>query len=87
MVALRSTRSLPGCLPLYVGMPVILRLRNLSTDLGVTNGAQGFVRKILTEECPNGLPYAICETFLSRQLVGHSRLSSNVQMGPQKGCE
>ncbi|KAG1721368.1 uncharacterized protein EDB91DRAFT_1064429 [Suillus paluster] len=60
MAALHSTQTLPGCLPLYVDMPVILCLRNLSTDLGITNGSQGFVRKILTENCPNGLPYATC---------------------------
>jgi hypothetical protein len=60
MAALRSTQTLLGCLPLYVGMPVILRLRNLSTDLGITNRSQGFVRRISTEKCPNGLTYATC---------------------------
>ncbi|KAF8426436.1 hypothetical protein L210DRAFT_869176, partial [Boletus edulis BED1] len=41
-------------------MPVILRLRNLSTDLGITNGSQGIVRKIFTRQCPVGLTYAVC---------------------------
>ncbi|KAG9310716.1 hypothetical protein JVU11DRAFT_9315 [Chiua virens] len=36
-------QSLPSSVALYVGMPVILRLRNLSTDLGITNGSQGIL--------------------------------------------
>jgi hypothetical protein len=36
--------ALPGFLPLYIGMPVILKCKNISTDLGITNGSQGFVR-------------------------------------------
>ncbi|KAI6094669.1 hypothetical protein EDD17DRAFT_1497457, partial [Pisolithus thermaeus] len=53
-------QSLPPSIPMYVGMPVILRLRNLSTDLGITNGSQGIVRKIFTSVCPQGLTYATC---------------------------
>lgn len=53
-------QSLPGTIPLYVGMPVILRLRNLSTDLGITNGSQGIVQKIFSSTCPLGLRYATC---------------------------
>lgn len=49
--------SLPGFISLFVGMPVILRSRNLSTDLGITNGSQGFVRKISTKVCPAGFTY------------------------------
>jgi hypothetical protein len=60
VTALKSSSSLPGHIPLYEGMPVILRSRNLSTDLGITNGAQGVVRKIFTEVCPVGLIYATC---------------------------
>ncbi|KAG1904462.1 uncharacterized protein F5891DRAFT_945755, partial [Suillus fuscotomentosus] len=60
VVALRSTRSLPGYLSLYVGMPVILRQRNLSTDLGITNGSQGSVHAIYTAYCPVDLMYATC---------------------------
>ncbi|KAG2758046.1 hypothetical protein P692DRAFT_20710749, partial [Suillus brevipes Sb2] len=41
-------------------MPVILRLRNLSTDLGITNGSQGVVRKIFTATCPAGFTYSSC---------------------------
>ena len=37
-------QSLPGFLPLYEGMPVVLRTKNLSTDLGITNGAQGILK-------------------------------------------
>ncbi len=40
--------NLPGIMiPLYVGMPVILREKNISTDLGITNGATGTVRHII----------------------------------------
>jgi hypothetical protein len=52
--------SLPGFLPLYIGMPVILRMRNLSTDLKITNGAQGYVRKIALDISPQGLTYCSC---------------------------
>ena len=38
-----SSKSLPSLLSFYVGMPVIIRTRNLSTDLGITNGSQGIV--------------------------------------------
>ncbi|KAG2746800.1 hypothetical protein P692DRAFT_20693438, partial [Suillus brevipes Sb2] len=41
-------------------MPVILRMRNISTDLGITNGSQGVVRYISTAVCPDGLTYATC---------------------------
>ncbi|KAG2739422.1 hypothetical protein P692DRAFT_20675553, partial [Suillus brevipes Sb2] len=39
---------------------IILRLRNVSTDLGVTNGSQGTVRAIYTESCSHGFTYATC---------------------------
>jgi len=46
--------------PLFIGMPVILHTRNISTDLKITNGSQGFVRKIETEITPQGLTYCSC---------------------------
>ncbi|KAG1906523.1 uncharacterized protein F5891DRAFT_941200, partial [Suillus fuscotomentosus] len=46
--SVKASNSLPGVIPLYVGMPVILRLRNISTDLRITNGSQGVVRYIST---------------------------------------
>ncbi len=39
--------NLPGIIPLYIGMPVVLREKNISTDLGVTNGATGTVRHLV----------------------------------------
>ncbi|KAG1849117.1 hypothetical protein C8R48DRAFT_554992, partial [Suillus tomentosus] len=45
---------------LAVGMPVILRVRNISTDLGITNGSQGAVQHIYTAICAHGFTYAIC---------------------------
>lgn len=50
--------ALPGRLPFYIGMPVILRSRNLSTDLKVTNGAQGYLRHIEVKEDAYGFTYA-----------------------------
>lgn len=47
-------RSLPGVVPLYEGMPVILRNKNISTLLKITNGGQGFVRKIETRTDSHG---------------------------------
>ena len=49
--------ALPGFVPLYVGMPVVLRTKNISTDLGITNGSQGIVRQIYTSICQQGLTY------------------------------
>ncbi|KAG2749905.1 hypothetical protein P692DRAFT_201712236, partial [Suillus brevipes Sb2] len=56
----KASNPLPGLVPLYVGMPVILRGRNISTDLGITNGSQGFVRQLLTEVSPFGLTHVKC---------------------------
>ncbi|KAG0702026.1 hypothetical protein DFH29DRAFT_805492, partial [Suillus ampliporus] len=50
--------SLPGILLLYVGMPVILRNHNLSTELGVTNRSQGFLRQLSMSETAQGLTHA-----------------------------
>lgn len=61
--------ALPGFISMYVGMPVILRSRNLSTELGVTNGSQGFLRGMKTAQCSAGYTYcteAIIEFPTSR---------------------
>jgi PIF1-like helicase len=50
--------ALPGYIPMYEGMPIILRNKNISTELGIVNGAQGFVRKFSTAVCPTGYTYA-----------------------------
>ncbi|KAF6743595.1 hypothetical protein DFP72DRAFT_827547, partial [Ephemerocybe angulata] len=36
--ALTNNGALPSQIPFFVGMPVILRSRNISTDLGLDNG-------------------------------------------------
>ncbi|KAG1791565.1 uncharacterized protein HD556DRAFT_1240499, partial [Suillus plorans] len=41
-------------------MPVILRSRNLCTDLGVANGTQGIVQRIYTTICDSGFTYCTC---------------------------
>jgi hypothetical protein len=58
--SLKSTGTLPGFVVLFEGMPVILRGRNLSTDLGITNGSQGTVRRIFTSISSTGMRYATC---------------------------
>jgi hypothetical protein len=60
VAAIKSSRALPGRLTFYVGMPVILRMRNISTDLGITNGSQGTIRQIFTALCPDSLMYLKC---------------------------
>ncbi|KAG1740758.1 uncharacterized protein EDB91DRAFT_1248153 [Suillus paluster] len=60
VTALKSSSPLPGHISLYEGMPIILRSWNLSTNLGITNGTQGVVRKIFTEVCLVGFIYATC---------------------------
>jgi hypothetical protein len=56
----KSSHSLPALIPLYVGMPVILRIWNILTDLRITNRSQGSVRHIVTGVCPAGLLYVKC---------------------------
>jgi hypothetical protein len=51
---------LPGFVPLYIGMPVVLKSKNISTDLRITNGSQGFVRSIHTSIFPAGFTYCTC---------------------------
>jgi hypothetical protein len=55
-----SEGALPGLIPLYVGMPVILRNRNISTELGITNGSQGTVRKVFIKPCTSNYSVAQC---------------------------
>lgn len=40
--------ALPGFIPLFEGMPVILRGRNLAVKLKIANGSQGYVYKVET---------------------------------------
>jgi hypothetical protein len=56
----RAHHSLPGFVPLYIGMPVVLHMRNLSTDLKITNGAQGIVRHIITKVLSHGISHCTC---------------------------
>ncbi|KDQ05684.1 hypothetical protein BOTBODRAFT_122384, partial [Botryobasidium botryosum FD-172 SS1] len=56
----KNKNALPGFIPLYVGMPVILKGTNISVDLKLTNGSQGIVHKIYTEIDDTGLTHAVC---------------------------
>ncbi|KAK0430561.1 hypothetical protein EV421DRAFT_1695372, partial [Armillaria borealis] len=58
--ALQSKGSLPSYIPFYIGMPVILWSRNISTDLKVTNGAQGILRHLQMAIDPHGKQYTTC---------------------------
>ena len=49
--------ALPGYIPLYVGMPVILRYKNVSTELGITNGSQGVIKQINTSTTTAGFTH------------------------------
>ena len=48
----------PGYIPMYEGMPIILWNKNILTELGIVNGAQGFIRNFSTSICPVGYTYA-----------------------------
>lgn len=52
-------QALPGYVPLYVGMPVILRERNISTELKINNGSRGTVCKIVSN-VKDGLTNVSC---------------------------
>ncbi|KAF9069546.1 hypothetical protein BDP27DRAFT_1172568, partial [Rhodocollybia butyracea] len=49
--------SLPGYLPLYIGMPVVLRNKNIDTNLGITNGARGYLRSLDMSVDSNGFTF------------------------------
>jgi hypothetical protein len=57
-LALKDTKALPGYISLYNGMPIVLHDKNPSTDLKITNGSQGYIRKISTTTCSSNLTYA-----------------------------
>jgi hypothetical protein len=59
---LTSIGALPGFISLYIGMPVILRNKNIATELGITNGAQGIVRQINTKILDTGV--TICTSVI-----------------------
>lgn len=46
--SLSAEGALPGFIPLFEGMPVILRGRNLAVELRIANGSQGYVYKVET---------------------------------------
>lgn len=93
--------ALPGFLPLYDGMPIIMRNKNISTELGVANGSQGILRKFKTQTCPSNYTYgtyAVVE--FPRSQVALSDLPSkyfplepitwrftyNIDMDPSENC-
>ena len=52
--------SLPGFIPLYIGMPIILKSKNISTDLGITNGCQGYIRHMSTTKIASNYLHCTC---------------------------
>lgn len=60
LTSAKIQNALPGFIPLYVGMPVVLRMKNISTDLGITNGSQGIIRQLNMSICENGFTYCTC---------------------------
>lgn len=56
----KNQGALPGFLSLYISMPVILRHRNISTELKIANGSQGIVHKIFSEVDEYGFTYCSC---------------------------
>jgi hypothetical protein len=60
VTGLKTSNTLPGFTTLAVGMPVVLRLQNVSIELGITNGVQGTVRHIYMDKCSHRFTYATC---------------------------
>lgn len=52
--------GLPGFLPLYNGMPIVLKSKNISTDLGITNGCQGYLRHFDIDRTSTNICYCTC---------------------------
>ena len=42
-------QTLPGFIPLYIGMPIVLYIKNTSTELGIANDAQGVLKNFYTK--------------------------------------
>lgn len=55
-----NQQVLPGFIQLYESMPVILRSRNISTELKITNGSQGFVRHFTLDKTEQEHCYCSC---------------------------
>jgi hypothetical protein len=66
-------------------MPIILRIRNLSTDLGISNGSQGYLKKLVTECLKDGtmVPKAAIVHFPLSKV----KLNGSVAAGPVKTHE
>jgi hypothetical protein len=62
MFKLIANGALPGYIPLYKGMSVILCHQNISTKQQITNGSQGTVKQINTENTPHGFTY--CKSLI-----------------------
>ena len=50
-----SIGALPGIIPLFVGAPVILRNKNISINLSITNGQPGIIRDVKMKRLDNEL--------------------------------
>ncbi len=62
-----NEKALPGYIALYDGMPVIVKGKNISTELKITNGAQGYVRYVSLFKCTEGF---LCARAIFVQVPG-----------------
>jgi hypothetical protein len=60
MSSSKLKNALPGFIPLYIGMPVVLKCNNISTELGITNGAQGYVCDFNIKTTLSGCCHSTC---------------------------
>jgi hypothetical protein len=60
MSSSKLKNALPGFIPLYIGMPVILKRNNISTELGITNGTQGYVHDFDIKTTSSGHCHSTC---------------------------
>lgn len=56
----KNDKALPGFVSLYMYMPVILRQRNLSVELKITNGSRGYIVDYVIEKDATGYEFSPC---------------------------
>jgi hypothetical protein len=60
MSSSKLKNALPGFIPLYVGMPIVLKHNNIFTELGITNSAQGYICDFDIKHTSSGHHHSTC---------------------------
>jgi len=67
MSSVKLQNTLPGFCTSLHWYARRTKTKNISTDLGITNGSQGFVRSIQTGNMPSGLTFCTWYWWISAQ--------------------